>query len=94
MINLPLICHNEYDADMEDTMEERSQPPPKKRNRAGVDNRKRQKQGSGVEQEYLGDDENSESENSDNVQFSVTSSDVSGVYSDFQSDDSDLDISD
>ena len=40
MINLPLIGNNEYDADKEDTMEERSQPLQKKRNRAGVDNRK------------------------------------------------------
>ena len=75
-------------------MEESSQPPPKKKNRVGVDYRKKQKQGSGAEQEYLGDNENSECEDSDNVQFSITSSDVSEVYSDSQSDDSDLDISD
>jgi hypothetical protein len=54
IFNLPLVGHTEYDADIdEDILEERSQPPPKKRNRntrniedgAGVNYRKRQKQG-------------------------------------------------
>ena len=49
---------------------------------------------SGAYQECLGDDEVSESEDSDIEQFSVTSSDTCGVYSDCQGDDSDLDISD
>ena len=49
---------------------------------------------SGADQECLGDDENSESEDSDNIQFFVTSSDICGFYSDNQSDHSDLDISD
>ena len=48
-----LIGHVEYDADMEDTMEERDETPPKKRTKSsshtvkgsGLDYRKRQEQG-------------------------------------------------
>ena len=48
-----LIGHVVYDADMEDTMEERNEPPPKKRTKStshtvegsGVDYRKIQQQG-------------------------------------------------
>uniref|UniRef100_UPI00358E375C uncharacterized protein n=1 Tax=Myxine glutinosa TaxID=7769 RepID=UPI00358E375C len=95
----------EYDADLEDAVEERSQPSRKKRHRntsrkhvqdSEVHCREREKQGIGgaeeraeeseVDEEYQGDGENSEST------MEQLSSDTCGLYSDFQSEESDLDL--